>query len=124
MSTVPLPNPAYQLVIGDIGVTPDGMVSTPSGNFPIRGSQWVVQDMSQTKRVIPTWAIVLAIIGLLFFLLGLLFLLVKEDRTEGWVQVSVTSGSVFHSVQIPVTSRMQVQQIFASVSQAQTLSVR
>jgi len=34
-----------------------------------------------TRRFIPTWAIVLAVIGLLVFLLGLLFLLVKDTQT-------------------------------------------
>ena len=32
-----------------------------------------------TRRYIPTWAVVLAIVGALFFLLGLLFLLVKNE---------------------------------------------
>jgi Protein of unknown function (DUF2510) len=34
-----------------------------------------------TRRYTPTWAVVLAILGVLFFLLGLLFLLVKEEDT-------------------------------------------
>lgn len=34
-----------------------------------------------TRRFIPTWAIVLAVIGFLFFLLGLLFLLVRTSET-------------------------------------------
>jgi hypothetical protein len=51
-------------------------------------SQWkfslVAQDqrsLTYTRKVVPTWAMVLAIIGLLVFLLGLLFLLVKETQT-------------------------------------------
>jgi hypothetical protein len=34
-----------------------------------------------TRRYTPTWAIFLAVVGLLFFLLGLLFLLVKNYET-------------------------------------------
>jgi hypothetical protein len=34
-----------------------------------------------TRRYIPTWAVVVAILGLLFFLLGLLALLVRETET-------------------------------------------
>ena len=34
-----------------------------------------------TRRYIPTWAIVLAVIGFFFFLLGLLFLLVRTSET-------------------------------------------
>ena len=51
-------------------------------------SRWkyslVAQDqrsLTYTRKVIPTWAVVLAIIGVLLFLLGLLFLLVKETQT-------------------------------------------
>ena len=37
-----------------------------------------IADTSYTTKKTPTWAIALAIVGALFFLLGLLFLLVKE----------------------------------------------
>jgi hypothetical protein len=46
------------------------------------------QTMTYTRRYRPTWAIILAIIGALIFLLGLLFLLVKDTET---VLVSLTS---------------------------------
>ncbi|QLQ16711.1 MAG: hypothetical protein HZY73_14820 [Micropruina sp.] len=44
-----------------------------------------------TTRVIPGWAVLFAILGFLFFLLGLLFLLVREERTTGFVQVQVVA---------------------------------
>lgn len=114
----------FSLIIGEIGVTPEGYVVTPNGNFPIRGTRWVAHDMSQTRKVIPTYAIVLAILLALFFLLGLLFLLIREERTDGWVQVSVTSPNGFYASQIPVFSRLQVQQVFASVGSAQMWAAR
>lgn len=49
------------------------------------------RTLTFTKRYRPTWATVLAIVGLLFFLLGLLFLLVKETETV-LVTLSVKDG--------------------------------
>ena len=46
-----------------------------------------VERQATTARRTPTWAIVLAVLGALFFLLGLLFLLVKENYT---VEMPVT----------------------------------
>lgn len=52
-----------------------------------------------TRRRTPTWAVVLAVLGALFFLVGLLFLLVKETETitislaelpEGGTRVSIS----------------------------------
>lgn len=39
------------------------------------------QTLTLTKKYRPTWATVLAVLGVLFFLIGLLFLLVKETQT-------------------------------------------
>lgn len=54
----------------------------PSGNYfdgyevrQIAGNSFHV-----TRRYVPVWAIVLAVIGVFFFLLGLLFLLVRETE--------------------------------------------
>jgi hypothetical protein len=57
-------------------------------------------------------------------LIGLLFLLVKERTTTGYVEVSVHSGDLYHKTQIPVTDPMQVQQIRQLVGQPQTLAAR
>jgi hypothetical protein len=48
-----------------------------------------VSNQTFATEVIPVWAIVLAIIFFVFCLLGLLFLLVKERRVHGAVQVGV-----------------------------------
>src|SRR5262245_23021640 len=69
----------FAVTIGDIGVTRNWVV-TPNGNAPVAGSRWIVLDQSRTERKIPTWAIVLAIVFAVLCLIGLLFLLVKEDR--------------------------------------------
>jgi hypothetical protein len=109
------------LTIGDIGVTRNWVV-TPNGNARLGGSQWIARDLTRTASKIPSWAIVLAIVFALFCLLGLLFLLVKEQYTTGYVEVSVQAGSLFHATQIPVSGSYQVAQIRQQVSQAQTLA--
>jgi hypothetical protein len=109
--------------IGDIHVSPHWVV-TPSGTAPLAGAQWFFLDQSRTERKIPTWAIVLAIVFALACLLGLLFLLVKEDVTAGWVQVSVRAGDLTHVTHVPVTSRLDIARAADLVQQAQALTAR
>ena len=119
---VSVPQP-FGLTIGDIGLTGDTVV-TPNGAAPLRGSQWIVMDQSTTSQKIPTYAIVLAIVFAVLCLLGLLFLLIKEEVTTGYVSVTVRSGELFHTCQIPVSNQYEIQNIRALVSQAQTLAAQ
>ena len=63
----------------------DGAVAAYSGTITLTGvaagdvAAVDIHDQMTYERRRPTWAIVLAIIGTLFFLLGLLFLLVKTS---------------------------------------------
>jgi hypothetical protein len=109
------------VTIGDIVCT-NTTVITPSGQAPIGGVVWSYTDMSRTDRVIPTWAIVCAVAFFFFCLLGLLFLLAKEERTEGSVQVVVQGPGFLHQVQLPVYSVIQVQDYAARVNYARSLS--
>ena len=77
---------------GDISISEHWLI-TPAGTAPLAGTQIFVTDMTREERVIPAWAIVFAIIGFFFFFLGLLFLLVKETRSSGFKQISVTNGA-------------------------------
>lgn len=123
----PVQRPAatpYVLTIGDIGVTSDNIVVTPNGSAPLRETRWLVLDQSVTTQVIPTYAIVLAIVFALLCLLGLLFLLVKEDRTTGYVLVTVTGPGLQHSTQVPVSSPFAVAQVRSMVAQAQSMATR
>lgn len=113
----------FGLTIGDVGLTTDTVV-TPNGAAPLRGSQWIVMDQSTTSQKIPTYAIVLAIVFAVLCLLGLLFLLIKEEVTTGYVSVTVRSGDLFHTCQIPVSNSYEIQHIRALVSQAQTLAAQ
>lgn len=115
------PPPARPLVtIGDITVT-NTTVITPVGSIPLAKAQFNFSDMSRTERVTPAWAIVLAIIGFLFFLLGLLFLLVKEERTTGAIQVIVTGPGFMHTFQSPVSNSALVRDFAGRVNYAKSL---
>jgi hypothetical protein len=124
VAVAPVAQPAgYILSIGDIGITPQ-LIVTPNGSAPLAGSQWIAMDMSRTESKIPTWAIVLAIIFAFACLLGLFFLLVKETRTTGYVEISVRSGDLYHRTQLPVSSPEAVAQVRQLVGQAQSLAAQ
>lgn len=110
------------LSIGDIAVTGD-TIMTPAGPMPLKGAIWTATDMSRTEEKIPAHAIVLAIVFFLFCLLGLLFLLMKERVTTGFVQVTVNSGGRHHATMVPVQSREQVMYLLNQVQYARSLSV-
>jgi hypothetical protein len=113
----------FLLTIGDIGITHDQRVVTPNGVAPLAGSSWIVQDNSQTTKETPTWAVVLCVLTALETCgLGLLFLLVKNQKTTGSVQVQVRSEKLFHMTQIPVVSPVQAPQTQQLVRRAQTLA--
>jgi hypothetical protein len=110
------------VAIGDIVCT-QAEVITPSGRSPIGQVTWSFTDMSRTNRAIPTWAIVCTIVfTVLLCGLGLLFLLAKEERTEGSVQVVVQGSGLLHQLQLPVFSVMQVQDYNARVGYARSLT--
>ncbi|MET9555718.1 hypothetical protein [Streptomyces sp. NPDC006645] len=107
--------------IGDITVMNHGIV-TPSGTLPLQGAVWNATDMSRTEEKIPAHAIVLAVVFFIFCLLGLLFLLMKERKTTGFIQVMVTSGGKHHSTMIPATGPESFQVVMGQVAYARSLS--
>ncbi|MFJ6568012.1 hypothetical protein ACIQNU_11340 [Streptomyces sp. NPDC091292] len=109
------------LSLGDITVVGD-QIMTPAGSLPLRGAVWNATDMSHTEERIPPHAIVLAIIFFIFCLLGLLFLLMKEKKTTGYVQVTVTSAGRHHSTMIPAHGPGAFQQVMGQLNYARSLS--
>ncbi len=109
------------VTIGDIVCTQTEVI-TPSGRQPIGAVTWTFTDMSQTTQAIPTWAIVLTVIFFLFCFLGLLFLLAKETRTTGWVQITVQGHRFLHQVHLPVHNLSQVADYNSRVNYARALS--
>ncbi|WP_329456041.1 hypothetical protein [Streptomyces sp. NBC_01497] len=109
--------------IGDITVLNTGSIVTPSGTLPLRGAVWNATDLSRTEEKIPTHAIVLAIVFFVFCFLGLLFLLMKEKTTTGFIQVTVTSGGTHHSTMVPATNPMTFQHVMGQIGYARSISV-
>ncbi|MGW6458415.1 hypothetical protein ACWF94_21290 [Streptomyces sp. NPDC055078] len=109
------------VAIGDITVLSESIV-TPSGTMPLKGAVWNATDMSRTEEKIPTYAIVLAIVFALACFIGLLFLLIKEKQTTGYVQVTVASGGKHHATMIPAHQPLLFQQIMGQINYARSLS--
>ena len=124
-ATTPPPPPpqAFLLTIGDVGITQTQII-TPNGSGALVGSQWIFVDTSRTETKIPTVAIILAIVFALFCLIGLLFLLMKEKTTTGYVEVTVRSGNVFYKTQIPVNTQAKIDEIRQLVSKVQALATQ
>ncbi|MFI8518360.1 hypothetical protein ACIGEZ_11140 [Streptomyces sp. NPDC085481] len=110
------------LSLGDITVVGDQII-TPAGNMPLKGAVWNAMDMSRTEEKMPTVAIVLAVIFFIFCLLGLLFLLMKEKQTTGFIQVTVTSGGRHHQTMIPATGPDTIHWVMGQLNFARSLSV-
>ncbi|MGW4497739.1 hypothetical protein ACWENR_03860 [Micromonospora sp. NPDC004336] len=118
----PPPQGAVAVQIGEILVSPP-VIRTPAGVLPLAGASWHVTDYWQKEEKTAQWAIVCAIVG--FFCLtifSLLFLLIKETRHHGTVQVSVMNGAQQYVARIPVTDQAQVQHINNQVNYARSLS--
>jgi len=109
------------VTIGDIGVSQEWVV-TPSGSCPVRDANWMFTDLSRTVQRIPVWAVVCCVLFLVFCLLGLLFLLAKEEYTEGYAQVVVQGPRLVHTVQLRVSSPHQVMDYNQRVNYARALS--
>ena len=117
-----LPTGPVLVTVGDISVEQFRVV-TPAGVLPTQGTNWSAMDMSRTEEKIPAWAIILAIVFALACLLGLLFLLCKERKTTGFVQITVQNGNRTHNTHVGVSSPRDVADILARVNFARTLCV-
>jgi hypothetical protein len=58
----------------------------------------------------------------LLCLLGLLFLLAKEEHTRGYVEVSVIGENLHHVAQIPISHQTQIARVRQDVAHAQSLA--
>ncbi|MBT2402350.1 MULTISPECIES: hypothetical protein [unclassified Streptomyces] len=116
------PGAGPSLSLGDISIAGDQII-TPSGPMPLRGAMWNATDFSRTEEKIPAHAIVLAVIFFLFCLLGLLFLLMKERRTTGYIQITVNSGGRHHSTMIPATDANSYAWVMSQINYARSLSM-
>ncbi|RSS78598.1 hypothetical protein EF918_20280, partial [Streptomyces sp. WAC06614] len=113
---------APALTLGDISVVGDQII-TPSGSMPLKGAVWNATDFSRTEEKIPTHAVILAIVFFIFCLLGLLFLLMKQKTTTGFVQITVTSGGRHHSTMVPAVDPGTFPWVMGQINYARSLSV-
>jgi hypothetical protein len=109
--------------VGDISLTQHEVI-VPMGRYPVSGSVWTVSDMSRTEEKISTAGIVLAIVFVWFCLLGLLFLLMKERRTVGFIQVSVQGEGFHHATLIPAHHPGALAQVMQQVNYARSLAAQ
>jgi hypothetical protein len=108
--------------IAEIGVT-STVIHTPTGDIPLRGSQWQVNDYWFASQRIPTWAKLAAVLGFcVLTVFSLLFLLVKESVMQGTVQVTVTNGTRQYVARIPVRDQNAVTAINQQVNYVRTLA--
>jgi hypothetical protein len=109
----PLLDPDEDEVVVQVGSIAAGMhwLHLPGGPVPLHGTAWTVRDQVHTTTQIPSYAIVLAVIFSVVFLLGLLFLLIKETTVEGVVQVGVEGDGFHYATQVPVASYAEVRDV-------------
>lgn len=115
----PPPGPVL-VTVGDVACTQTEVI-TPAGRAPLRGTTWIVSNQTTVTQSIPSYAIVLAIVFALLCLIGLLFLLIKERRVQGFMQVSVQGPGLYHATQVPVSSDLQIRDVEARVSYIRSL---
>jgi hypothetical protein len=121
LSLEPAHEPAL-VTIGDIVVSKSWVV-TPTGTQRLTDVTWATSTLYWTSRRTPTWATVLAIIGAVFFLVGLLFLLVKEEKTvPRGVEVTVVGHGFIHVCVVP-GGEIQVLDVMRRVNYAQSLAI-
>jgi hypothetical protein len=122
LSAIPESYPSGEVLVtvGDISCTQTEVI-LPTGRSALRGTTWIVTNQTTVSEKIPTWAIVMAVVGALACLLGLLFLLVKERTVQGFMQVSVQGPSLYYATQIPVKNEAQIKDIDARANYIRSL---
>jgi hypothetical protein len=110
------------LQVGEIAIT-SAVVHTPTGDIALAGSTWQVNDYWHNEQKIPTWAIVLSIVGFCVLpFVSLLFLLARETVRKGTVQVTVTNAPHQYVARIAVTDQSQVDYVNQQVNYARSLA--
>ena len=116
------PQPAHVLAaVGDIQATATHLI-TPSGTVPLSTVNIYAMDQTHTTSKTPTWAIVAAVVTFWFALLGLLFLLVKEAKTEGYILLTVDGPGMRHVSQVPVFTAEQRADVMQRAAYLQMLA--
>jgi hypothetical protein len=118
----PAPPPPIISRIGEISVSAT-TVYTPTGEMPLRRSQWIVTEQWQAHTKIPTWAIVMCVFT--FFcipFLNFLFLLAKETYYTGAAMVSVANAGRHYVARVPVAGKNQLAALQSQVNYVRSLA--
>lgn len=108
--------------IGDINVDQQ-WVRTPSGSTPTQGVTWTLQDMTRQELVTPTYAIASAVALFMWtWFLSAFLLLIKVERTTGWIKVTAQGPAFVHATQIPASGPETAADVVAQVNYARSLT--
>ena len=131
-------NPGRHMAnLGDVQVY-ERVIVTPVGQWPMHGAQFLVAQQPQVVRRTTNVGVALAIVsvvlalvtavftcgGGLIFLLGLLFLLLKDEALAGPALVLVRSGGQMYQAQVPLVSPGQLPWLVNNVNYCQALAAR
>jgi hypothetical protein len=107
------------VTIGGVGANAD-VIMTPGGSWPLAEVNVTTQDQTTTTTHTPTWAIVMTVVTVWFFLLGLLFLLARERRVQGNVAVTVWAGNgQSYTEFVPISSEYERAEVVNRVAYLQ-----
>lgn len=110
----------YLVSIGNMHATQHHLV-TPGGTWPLADVNVTTSDQTHVTTHTPTWAIVMVVIFIWFFLLSLLFLLARESRVQGFISVTVYAGGQAYVENVPVWNEAQRYEVFNRVAYLQGL---
>ena len=131
-------NPGNHMAnLGDVQVY-ERVIVTPVGQWPMRGAQFLLAQQPQVVRRTTTAGVVLAIVsvvlalvtavftcgGGLIFLLGLLFLLLKDEQLAGPAIVLVRSAGQLYQAQVPLVAPSQLPWLVNNINYCQALAAR
>lgn len=121
---VPTPGPPSPIVarIADISVS-STTVYTPTGEMPLKRSQWIVTEQWQAHTRIPTWAVLMCVFTFFCFpFLNFLFLLAKQTYHTGHATVSVASAGRHYVTRVAVKNQNDVAQLQSQVNYVRSLA--
>ncbi|MGO4489177.1 hypothetical protein [Microbacterium sp. 2RAF4] len=109
----------YLVSIGNVHATQEWVV-TPAGSWRAASINVTTQDQTATTTHTPGWAIVMVVLFIWFFLLSLLFLLAREVRVTGYVNVTIWGPEgQSYTENVPVWNAAQRADVFNRVAYLQ-----
>lgn len=117
------PTDQWLVSFGDVSVSRQWL-AVSGRTVPLRGTTFEVADRTHLSSRIPTWAVVVAIVGFfVIFVLSLLFLLVRENVVAGQIDITVRNdeAGVHHTTPFRIMSSGDAADLHARVNYARQL---